>query len=98
MLPRPLPELVHRDDVRMGELRRRPHLALETLDAVGVPRELGRYGLQRHLPAETLVLGPVHVGHAAPAEQADNAVMTQTGSRFQCHRCSPSAGRRSPDP
>ena len=69
----------------MGEPGRRAHLALEALDALGVARELGRHGLQRYLAAEALVRGAVDVRHAAPAQQGDDAVVTETGAGIQCH-------------
>ena len=75
-----LPELVHRDDVGVGELGRRPHLPLEALDPVWVAGKLRRHGLQRHLPAQALVLGPVDVRHAPPAEEADDAVVAQSSA------------------
>ena len=76
VLARSLAELIHRDDVRMVEPSRRPHLPLETLDSLRVAGELRRHRLQRHFPPQTLVLGPVDIGHPTTTEKCDDTVMT----------------------
>ena len=81
-----MPELEHGDDVGMAEPGGRPHLAFEALDPLGVARELGRHCLQRHFPAQALVLGTVDVRHAPAAQQREDAVMAQPGADLQGHR------------
>ena len=59
-----------RDDVRMVEARGALRLAAEALDELLVGGMPLVQQLQRHVPAQFLVLGEVHVGHPARAELA----------------------------
>ena len=64
----------HRDDVGVREHRQRPRLALE---APAPLRDDGRVLVQhldRHEPAELLLLRPVHDAHTALAEAAHHLV------------------------
>ena len=63
-----------RDDVRVREPRRVRRLAPEALDELVVVRVARVQHLDRDPSAELLVLGQVHVGHAAAAELARDAV------------------------
>ena len=66
-----------RDDVGVVQPRRGPRLPLEPQHLLGVGQ--GRIGqdLQRHAPAERLLLGLVDHAHAAPADLAEDAVVAQ---------------------
>ena len=86
VLARALAELVHGDDVGVGEPCCRPYLLLEALDPLGVAGELGGHHLEGDLATEALVLGVVHVGHAAAAQAADDAVMPEARVDLQSHR------------
>ena len=86
VLALPLAELINLHDVRMGEPGRRPHLAFEALDPLGIARKLGRHCLQRHFSPQALVFGPVDVRHATAAQQRDDAVVAQPGADLQGHR------------
>ena len=63
-----------RDDVRMGQPRRRLGLLLEPADEDGVLRQVRVHDLERHLAVETLVHGQVDGGHAAPGQPLDDPV------------------------
>ena len=66
-----------RHDVGVVQPRRRPRLPLEPQHLLGVGQ--GRIGqdLQRHAPAERLLLGLVDDAHAAPADLAEDPVVAQ---------------------
>jgi hypothetical protein len=74
-----------RDDVGVVEAGHRARLALESGQAVGVRRHVGRQYLERHLAAEAHVPGPIHLAHAARAERGDDFVSPQAGAGDQCH-------------
>jgi hypothetical protein len=66
-----------RHDVAVVQPRRRPRLALEALDVAGVAQGPGRQHLQRHAPAQRLLLGLVDHAHAAPAYLPYDSVLAQ---------------------
>ena len=79
-----------RDDVRVVEAGRVLRLAPESLHELLVGGVALVQHLQRHLAAELLVLGEVHVGHPAGAEPAadqvavvEDAVEERVGRRHQ---------------
>ena len=69
-----LAAVVDRDDVRVRERRSRLRLAPEALDEELVVRVAVVQDLDRHAPPELLVLGQIHVRHAAGAELAQDPV------------------------
>ena len=71
---RVLAEVEHGDDVRVAERRRRPGLVAEAREEVGVLAELGSQELDRDVALELRVARPVDRGHAALAEQLEQAV------------------------
>ena len=78
-------EPVDRCDVRMVEGGEEVGLALEAGEALGVARDLGRENLDRHLPAELGVGGPVDLSHPPGSEGSQDLVETEACSRRQCH-------------
>jgi hypothetical protein len=72
--PLGLAAVVDRDDVGMREARGGLRLATEALDEELVVRVAVVQDLDRHAPAEVLVLGQIDVGHPARAELAQDAV------------------------
>jgi hypothetical protein len=70
-------EAVEGGDVLVAEGCLEPGLALEAGQAIRVRGHLLRQQLERHLPAEALIAGAVHLAHAAVAEQGEHAVMAQ---------------------
>ena len=62
-------DAVDRADVRMIQRGEHPRLALEARAPLRVGRERGRQDLDRDLAPERVVVGAVHLAHAADAEQ-----------------------------
>ena len=80
--PLPLADGVDRDDVGMGQPRRRLRLAGEALPDVLLEGELGRKHLDGHPPLQPLVAGAIHHAHAAPADLAlDGVGVPQSGAK-----------------
>ena len=70
-----LAEVEDRADVRVHELRRRLRLAAEALAHLGVAREMRVQHLDRRRARSSgIVLGAVHVRHAAAAEPPEDAI------------------------
>ena len=63
-----------RADERMNEPARRLRLAAKAQTHLAVARQVRVHDLHRQRPAELLVFGGVHVGHAARPEPADDAI------------------------
>ena len=70
-----LADLVDRHDVRVAERRGRLGFEHEAPDAVLALHQVGRQDLERDVALEGLVLGQVHLAHAARAERGDDAVV-----------------------
>ena len=70
----PLAAVEDADDVRVRERRRARGLALEALDELVVLGEVVVQDLDGQVPPQQLVLGEVHVGHAARAQARDDPV------------------------
>ena len=70
-----LPEVVHGDDVRVVEERRRLRLALEALQGLVAGGDPGAERLQGHEAVEDRVPGLVDLAHRAAAELADDLVL-----------------------
>lgn len=64
-------DIEHRSDVRMIERRRRPRLLLESRQSLRIGGELDRQYLDRHLAAQTGVLGEVYLTHPTGAERVE---------------------------
>ncbi len=80
-----LPEVVDGQDVWMGERGHGLGLALEAREGLGIVREVGREHLDGNLSAELLVAGAVDLAHATRAEQGEDLVRTEGGSRSEGH-------------
>ena len=95
-------EVEHGDDVRVAERRRGPRLVAEAREEVGVLAELGPQELDRHVALELRVARPVDRGHAALAEQLEQAVASAEGApdlgHGVCHLLWPSAPVRPAHP
>ena len=74
----------HRDDVRVRELRHRPRLAAEALDRLRVCAVVLVQELQRHVPLEQRVAGPVDGRHSARPRELLQLVPTR--NRLPDHR------------
>jgi hypothetical protein len=88
-----LAEVVDGDDVRVVEPRRRLRLVPEALPEVGVGGERGRDRLDRHVPVEQRVVGPVHLAHRTLADLLDDTVLADT-VEIHHRRTTPRGGRR----
>jgi hypothetical protein len=66
----------HRDDVRVVQPRRGLGLATEPLEVNGIAEAGRRKHLERHMPAEGELLGLIDDAHAAAADFAENAIIT----------------------
>jgi hypothetical protein len=73
-LPVELADVVHAAHVRVRHGPRGPDLIVELREPHRVLREIHRQELERDLLSEAQVVGPVHLAHAAPPEQAEDAV------------------------
>jgi len=71
---RGLAQVVHGDDVGVGEGGRAPGLAPEALHGLPVVGVLFGEHLDRHVPAQDLVAGQVDLAHPAPAEEAEGTI------------------------
>ena len=76
---------VEGDDVRMAQGGDGLRLALEALQPVGVGGHVRRQDLQRHLAVELRVLCQEDGAHAALANLADDAVVSEALSGLQGH-------------
>jgi hypothetical protein len=65
------------DDVGVVQPGRRPRLALEAMHLPVACQRPRRQDLERHAPAERLLLGLVDDAHAAPPDLAHDAVLAQ---------------------
>ena len=61
-------------DVRVGERREQPRLALEAREPLGVLRELRRQRLDGHVTPQPRVTGAIDLAHAARAERNTDLV------------------------
>ena len=68
---------VHRDDVRVMELRRGLGLLPESLQMLGVERGRKRQDLQGHAASQRQLDGLVDDAHAAPADLAHDLEVAQ---------------------
>ena len=74
-----------REDVRVVEGARRPRLALEALEPVGVDRGRARQHLDRDVAAEAGVAGAIHLTHASCAEQTTDLVGAEPRACVESH-------------
>ena len=81
-----LPDLVDRHDVGVIQRRRGPRFLLEARQALDVLRELRRKHLDRDVPRELRVSGPVDLAHAAGADRANDFVGGQPRAGGKRHR------------
>ena len=68
------PNVVDGEDVRVVERRRRPRLALEAHQSVGVGGDVRGQHLDRDVATQPLIPGPVDLAHPTRAEQSDETV------------------------
>ena len=80
-----LAEIVNRQDVRMGQRRDRLGLALEAREGLRAPGELPGEDLDRNLPVQARVPGPVHLAHPASAERCLDLVGTESRTDRKRH-------------
>ncbi len=69
-----LPHVEDRHEVRIRERRRRAHFALEAPPAVRVARKRLLQDLDRHLPPESRVPGPIDLAHPARTDDGDHFI------------------------
>jgi hypothetical protein len=80
-----LADLEDGDDVRVVELRRRPGLALESLDRILPPHQGRRDHLERHRPVEERVVGLVDLPHGPLAELGQVLELSELLPQLQGH-------------
>ena len=93
-------EIEDGEDVRMIERARRPGLAHEALQPVGISGEGRRQDFDRDVTIEARVPGPVDLAHAPLAERRDDLVGAEPGAGADRHQgqivaCRAEATRRS---
>jgi hypothetical protein len=74
---------VDRDDVRVLQARGQPRFPLQARAKVRVVHETGRQHLERHVAAEAIIVGAVHLAHAAAADQRLDAIAGQLAADLQ---------------
>jgi hypothetical protein len=79
------PEVVNGEDVRVGELRDRSRLALETGERLGIVGEIGGQNLDGHVAVELGVTGAVDLPHATRAKRRDDLIRSESGTGSECH-------------
>jgi hypothetical protein len=79
-------DVVHRHDVGVLQVRRRLGLVLEALQLAGVEGGGERQHLQGHAPAQEDLHRLVHHAHAASADLADDAEVSQRPFRLNFRR------------
>ena len=65
------------NDIGMIQGRERFGLSLKALQSLLAGSKLGRQYLQRYLPLEGRILGPIHLSHAALAELLQDLVVAE---------------------
>ncbi len=79
-LPVLLADVVDRDDPGVVQSRRGAGLLDEAGEALGIPQDVLRQDLDRHLAREAAVAGTVDLSHAAGPEEADDFVRPEPAS------------------
>jgi hypothetical protein len=80
-----LVEAVDRADVRVVQRGEQLRFALETREAIAVPRERARQRFDGHVAAELGVARAVDLAHAARAKRTGDFVGAETGAGHQRH-------------
>ncbi len=75
-------ETVDARDVGVLEGRKGPRFALKTCDAFWIGAHLPRQDLDRDLPIEIWVVGPVDLTHPTSTERRQNAIRTESCLRL----------------
>ena len=70
------------DDVRMVEGGDGPGLAPEAGQALWIGGDVGGQNLERDIAAEPVIVGPIHLAHAAAAKRGDDPVCADRRSRL----------------
>jgi hypothetical protein len=70
-------DVVHRQDVRVVQCRRRAGLLLESMEAAEVGRECRGQNFDRNITSEPRIARTVHLAHAARAKGGDNFVRAE---------------------
>ena len=79
------PDVVDREDVRVGQRGDGARLALKPRKRVGIAGETGRDGLDRDVTPQPRVAGPIHLAHATRAQQRQDLIGTERRARFDAH-------------
>ena len=96
MTPAVLSNEVDRDHVGVRDLRGRGCFGMETADEILVPSQLRGEHFDGHRAVERVVVAPVHIAHAAAADPAENAEMSQPCKRQSLFAFSVNRGRNGP--
>ena len=78
-------EPIHVCDVGMVERAEHLRFAMESREPIGIGGEGVWQDFQRDISGELAVTGPIHLAHAAPADDLDNLVGSDPGSWRQRH-------------
>ena len=90
-------DVVHHDEVGMGERRDRARFEFETAQPVRVRRNRRRQDLDRHFASEPRVARPIDLAHAARAERREDFVGPQAKAGSERAWKSASSIRRAPE-
>ena len=78
-------DVVHGEDVRVVQRRRRAGFLLESMQAIDVGRKCrGKY-FDRNITSESRIARPVDLTHAADAEHSLNLIRAESSTGGQCH-------------
>ena len=81
-------DIVHRDDIGMGQLCHSPGLVPEAAAEIGVVRQIALEDLDGHQPVQAMTSGLIYIRHAAGTDQLQNFVaIVQHTSYVLIHVC-----------
>ncbi len=82
-----LPKIMHRDDVRVAELRQRPRFAHEAIGEIRVGADFDRQQFDGDLAVQRRLHGEIDRAHAAAPEEGEHIVIWQQPRDFlRCRR------------
>ena len=81
-----VPEVVNGEDIRMGQGRDDPRLALEARDAIRIRSDGIRQHLDSHIAAQVPVVRAIHLAHASGPERRENLECAKTSAAREGHR------------
>ena len=76
---------MHRDDIGVIQRCAGARLPIESLQALGIVRDVSRQDLDRDVPIEPVVVSTIDLAHPADAEPGDDSVGAECAAVLKCH-------------